>query len=64
MLIGLIKGTADACYSVANAEEEIKMFSCSPEARLVVVEKGQHFLSATHPEQVDKEVISFVKRYC
>ena len=50
-------------YSVANAEEEIKMFTGSPEAKLVTVEDGQHFLSASHPEMVDEALVEFVTKW-
>lgn len=56
-------GTKDAAYSVANAEEEIKLFVNSPDARLIVVEEGQHYLSASHPEVVDPALIEFVQKY-
>ena len=58
-----LHGTADAVYSVANAEEEIKMFVNSPDARLQVVEEGQHFLSFSHPKEVDEALIGFVGKY-
>lgn len=56
-------GTKDAAYTVANAEEEIKMFVNSPDARLVIVDEGQHYLSASHPEIVDSALIEFVQKY-
>lgn len=56
-------GTADVVYSVSNAEEEIGMFVNSPDAGLVVVENGQHFLSFDKPQEVDKAVIDFVSKY-
>lgn len=58
-----LHGTADQVYSVANAQEEIGMFTHSPEARLEIIEGGQHFLSASHPEEVDSAAIDFVKRW-
>ncbi|MFI0822522.1 alpha/beta fold hydrolase [Streptomyces sp. NPDC021098] len=58
-----LHGTADQVYSVANAREEIGMFTSSPEARLEVVEGGQHFLSASHPAKVDSAAIEFLKRW-
>ena len=58
-----LQGTSDAVCSVANAEEEIKMFVNSPEARLVTVENGQHFLSASHPKEVDSALIEFVGKW-
>ncbi|MBA7491852.1 2-succinyl-6-hydroxy-2,4-cyclohexadiene-1-carboxylate synthase [subsurface metagenome] len=56
-------GTRDAAYSVANAKEEIKLFVNSPDARLVVVDDGQHYLSASHPDVVDPALIEFVQKY-
>lgn len=58
-----LHGTQDQVYSVANAEVEIKMFVNSPDARLQVVEEGQHFLSFSHPKEVDGAVIEFVGKY-
>lgn len=47
-------------YSVANAEEEIKLFTRSKDAKLKVVQDGQHFLSSSNPEDVDKAVLEFI----
>ncbi|MCQ8193552.1 alpha/beta fold hydrolase [Streptomyces rugosispiralis] len=58
-----LHGTADQVYSVANAQEEIRMFTRSPEARLETIEGGQHFLSASNPEEVDSAAIEFMKRW-
>ncbi|KAL8777701.1 MAG: hypothetical protein Q9213_007744 [Squamulea squamosa] len=58
-----LHGTDDAVYSVANAEQEIKLFVNSPSASLVTVENGQHFLSASHPQDVDKALIEFVEKW-
>ncbi|KAL8838539.1 MAG: hypothetical protein Q9170_002119 [Blastenia crenularia] len=58
-----LHGTDDAVYSVANAEQEIKLFANSASANLVVVKNGQHFLSASHPEDVDKALIDFVGKW-
>ena len=58
-----LHGTSDAVYSVPNAEEEIKLFVNSPDARLQTVEGGQHFLSFSHPKEVDSALIQFVGRY-
>lgn len=57
------QGTKDAVYSVANAQYEIKMFKNSPDAQLIVVEGGAHFLSASHPKEVDEALIAFVTKY-
>jgi len=56
-------GTKDASYSLANTEDEIKMFTASPDARLVVVQDGTHFLSASHPTEVNEAVLQFVQKY-
>ena len=56
-------GTADRVYSVANAQDEITLFVNSADAELRVVEGGQHFLSATHPEVVNAATVEFVKRW-
>lgn len=58
-----LQGTDDPVYSVKNAEEEIKMFTNSPEAQLVTVQEGQHFLSASHAQEVDNALIDFVKKW-
>lgn len=58
-----LQGTADTVYSVANAEQEIRMFGNSPNAELRVVEGGQHFLSASDPHVVNAAATDFVKRW-
>lgn len=58
-----LHGTDDAVYTVSNAQEEVKLFTNSPDAKVVVVDKGQHFLSFSHPKEVDNGVIDFVKKY-
>lgn len=55
-----LHGDADVVYSVKNAEEEIELFVNSPEKKLVVVPGGHHFLSWTHPKEVDELVLEFV----
>lgn len=57
------QGTDDAVYTVANAQEEIKLFTGSPDARLQVIQGGKHFLSASNPEEVFGSVVEFVERY-
>jgi pimeloyl-ACP methyl ester carboxylesterase len=56
-------GTADPVYSVANAQEEIGLFTSSAGAELRVVEGGRHFLSASHPDEVDRATVEFVERW-
>jgi pimeloyl-ACP methyl ester carboxylesterase len=58
-----LHGTADKVYSVRNAEEEIRMFVNSARAELRVIEGGQHFLSATNPEDVNAAAIEFMDRW-
>ncbi|SEM09578.1 Pimeloyl-ACP methyl ester carboxylesterase [Blastococcus sp. DSM 46786] len=58
-----LHGTADRVYSVANAEAEIGLFTGSAKAELRVVESGQHFLSATHPEVVNAAAAEFIDRW-
>lgn len=58
-----LHGTKDVVYSVANAKREIEMFVGSQDAELRVVEGGRHFLSFSHPEEVDAAVAEFVAKY-
>jgi len=58
-----LHGTKDVVYSVANAQEEIKLFVNSPDVKLITVEGGAHFLSASHPTEVDNALIEFVGKY-
>ncbi|RAR06431.1 zinc-binding dehydrogenase [Stemphylium lycopersici] len=58
-----LHGTSDMVYSIPNAEEEIKLFTSSPDARLEVIEGGQHFLSVSHPKEVMEHAIAFVNKY-
>jgi len=57
-----LHGDADLVYSVDNAKEEIKLFDNSPDAKLLVVKGGHHFLSGTHPEEVDTAALEFVTK--
>ncbi|KAL8964692.1 MAG: hypothetical protein Q9197_006842 [Variospora fuerteventurae] len=58
-----LHGTSDAVYSIDNAKQEIKLFTNSPSADLIVVEGGQHFLSASHPKDVDDALVDFVGKW-
>jgi len=58
-----LHGTSDVVYSIANAKQEVKLFVNSPDAKLVVVPGGAHFLSASHPAEVDEALIEFVTKY-
>ena len=57
-----LHGDKYEAYSVPNAEEEIQLFVNAPEARLQVVKDGQHHLSASHPDIVDKALMDFVAK--
>jgi hypothetical protein len=50
-------------YSVANAKEEIALFKKSSDARLEIIEGGQHFLSASNPKEVADYVVEFIQKY-
>jgi pimeloyl-ACP methyl ester carboxylesterase len=58
-----LQGTADRVYSVANAEDEIGRFTGSTHAELRIVEGGQHFLSASNPDDVNAATAEFVARW-
>lgn len=57
-----LHGTADPVYTVANAEQEIKLFTNSKDAQLKVVKDGQHFLSFSHPKVRELNFRSFWPR--
>ena len=58
-----MQGTADQVYSVANAEEEIRRFVNAADTDLRVVEGGQHFLSASNPDEVNTASVEFITRW-
>ena len=58
-----MQGTSDVVYSAEIAEQEIKMFVNSPDARLIIIQDGQHFLNASHPKEVDDAVVTFVRSH-
>ncbi|GAB1736058.1 hypothetical protein NU219Hw_g6110t1 [Hortaea werneckii] len=58
-----LHGTSDVVYSAENAREEIALFVNSPDAKLKVIENGQHFLSFSHPKEVDEALLEFVGEY-
>ncbi len=58
-----LQGTADQVYSVANAQDEITMFTGTEHAELRVVDGGQHFMSASHPDVVNEAAVEFVSRW-
>jgi len=48
---------------VANAQDEIKLFTNAPEATVKVIEGGHHFLTATNPKEVEEAVVNFIKKH-
>jgi hypothetical protein len=52
-----------AVYSVKNAEIGVSKFTKSEDAKLTVIEGGQHFLSASRPEEVNELARSFIKKW-
>ena len=56
-------GTDDQVYSIRNAEDEISRFGNATAAELRVVEGGQHFLSASNPDDVNAAAVDFIKRW-
>lgn len=58
-----LQGTADQVYSVANAEEEIALFTGSSNPELRIIDGGQHFMSASHPGIVNAAAVEFLKRW-
>jgi len=50
-------------FSVANAEEQIKLFKNSKEAKLVPFTDGVHFLSYTHEQEVQNELLKFIRTW-
>ena len=58
-----MQGTADQVYSVTNAEDEITRFVNAAATELRVVEGGQHFLSASNPDDVNTAAVEFINRW-
>lgn len=58
-----MQGTADQVYSVPNAEDEIRRFVNAADTELRVVEGGQHFLSASNPDDVNAATVEFINRW-
>lgn len=50
-------------FNIAQAREEIKLFTNSTEAKLVALEGGVHFLSWTHEKEVHQEVLNFIQKW-
>jgi hypothetical protein len=48
---------------VPLAEEHIKYFTSSPDAKLTIVERGSHYLNATSPKETEEAILSMVKKH-
>ena len=46
-----------------HAEDEMPLFVNSPDAELRVVQGGQHFLSASNPDDVNAATAEFINRW-
>ncbi|QTG16945.1 alpha/beta hydrolase (plasmid) [Agrobacterium tumefaciens] len=58
-----LHGTEDLVYSIANARREIARFTKSGSAELEIVEGGNHFLSATNPDEVNSRALAFILKW-
>ncbi|RHZ59287.1 hypothetical protein CDV55_101722 [Aspergillus turcosus] len=58
-----LHGTKDAVFSVANAMEAIRRFTSSPDAQLIALEGGAHFLNCSNASEVDEAVLEFVTKH-
>ncbi|OGE47297.1 hypothetical protein PENARI_c051G07937 [Penicillium arizonense] len=58
-----MQGTLDPVFTICTAENEISLFKGSTSARLVIVPGGHHFLSASHPDRVNPQMIQFAQEY-
>lgn len=58
-----LKGTNDVVFSVAQAQEDIKRFRNSVDAKVVTCEGGVHFLSSTHEKKIHQELLDFVQKW-
>jgi hypothetical protein len=44
------------------AEEHIKLFTSSVEAKLTLVKGGSHYLNVTSPNEVEEAVLDMIKK--
>ncbi|CAG9956622.1 unnamed protein product [Clonostachys rosea f. rosea IK726] len=58
-----LQGTDDVVFSVRQAEEDMRLFTNSVEAKLVICEEGVHFLGSTHGETIRRELLEFVSKW-
>ncbi|KAK2780673.1 hypothetical protein FQN53_001050 [Emmonsiellopsis sp. PD_33] len=58
-----LQGTNDGPYGTTFPGEQIKLFTGSREAKLIVVEGGAHYLNATNPTEVNDALVDLVNKY-
>jgi pimeloyl-ACP methyl ester carboxylesterase len=63
LLSRTFKGTNDVVFSVAQAQEDIKRFTNSADAKLVTCQGGVHFLSSTHERQIHQGLLDFIHKW-
>lgn len=55
-----LQGDADVVFSLVQAQEDIKRFTNSAEAKVVPCAGGVHFLSWTHAGKIHQEILQFI----
>jgi microsomal epoxide hydrolase len=58
-----VQGTDDAPFGTQAPAEHIKLFTSSKEARLTLIEGGNHYLNATNPKEVGAALLEMVNKY-
>lgn len=58
-----LQGKQDPVFPTNIAEEQIKLFTSSPEATLTLVENGGHYLNATSPKETEEAILKMVGKY-
>ncbi|OOO07109.1 hypothetical protein OAory_01093120 [Aspergillus oryzae] len=57
-----LQGTEDTPFGTVVPAEQIKLFTASPEAKLVMIEGGAHYLNATNPKEVNEALLEMVTK--
>ncbi|KAI1759919.1 putative alpha/beta hydrolase [Hypoxylon sp. FL1150] len=55
-----LQGTRDPVFSSAIAEEQIKLFTGSPEAKLDFLDGDAHFLNVSHGKEIEQAILDMV----
>lgn len=58
-----LHGLEDTVFHRPLAEEHIKHFTSSPDARLTFVEDASHYLNTTSPKETEEAILEMVTRY-